>query len=167
LAGPLIVTAELAAADLSRADALRRAHFPPERNHLPAHLTLFHALPPSVEDELRTLLAILANRSAPPARLAGVMDLGGGTALRVDSDALTDIREQIAERFAGCLTAQDAAGWRPHITVQNKVGRAAAQALQASLREEGWPQPLGLRGLELHRYLGGPWEPLGRWRFRG
>ena len=26
---------------------------------------------------------------------------------------------------------------------------------------------LAVKGLGLHRYLGGPWEPLGSWSFRG
>ena len=44
-AAPLILTAELPP-DLHRwATELRRAHFPPERNLLEAHVTLFHALP--------------------------------------------------------------------------------------------------------------------------
>ncbi|HVL29354.1 MAG TPA: 2'-5' RNA ligase family protein, partial [Sphingomicrobium sp.] len=50
---PLIVTAELAAPDLARLDGLRRLYYPPERNRLPAHLTMFRALPPSLEDEAR------------------------------------------------------------------------------------------------------------------
>mgnify|MGYP004351873915 CR=1 FL=1 len=42
---PLILTAQLPA-DLHRwATALRTEHFPPERNYLEAHVTLFHALP--------------------------------------------------------------------------------------------------------------------------
>ena len=53
---PLIVTAELPDDVLAWADGLRRAHFPPERNWLVAHVTLFHALPPSVHDELVRLL---------------------------------------------------------------------------------------------------------------
>ena len=35
-AAPLVVTAELPAPLQARADGLRRAHFPPERNHLAA-----------------------------------------------------------------------------------------------------------------------------------
>ena len=49
MAGALIVTAELGPADFGWLEGLRRAHYPPERNQLPAHLTMFHALPPSAE----------------------------------------------------------------------------------------------------------------------
>jgi hypothetical protein len=39
-----ILTAELDPASFAWLDWLRREHFPPERNLLPAHLTLFHRL---------------------------------------------------------------------------------------------------------------------------
>lgn len=148
-------------------DALRRAHFPPERNVLSAHVTLFHALPPFVEDEARALLAELARAAPPPARLVAVMDLGRGTALRIESPALLALRAQIAERFHGLLTGQDSHTPRLHVTVQNKVDRNAARALQAELDRTFSPEPFAFAGLSLHRYRGGPWEPAGSWRFRG
>ena len=49
---PLIVTAELGT-DFGWLEDLRQRHFPPERNQLRAHLTMFHAIPPSAEAELR------------------------------------------------------------------------------------------------------------------
>ena len=42
---PLILTAQLPDDMHARYTALRDAHFPPERNYLEAHVTLFHALP--------------------------------------------------------------------------------------------------------------------------
>ena len=42
---PLVLTAALDDETFDWLDGLRRRHFPPERNHLAAHLTLFHALP--------------------------------------------------------------------------------------------------------------------------
>ena len=56
MAGPLIVTAELGPEDFAWLNGLRRQHFPPERNQLAAHLTMFHAIPPSAESELRQIL---------------------------------------------------------------------------------------------------------------
>ena len=61
---------------LAWADGLRRAHYPPERNRLRAHVTLFHALPPSSEGEVRRLLGDLSAGPAPEAELAGLMNLG-------------------------------------------------------------------------------------------
>lgn len=167
MAGALILTAELGRQDLAWLDGLRRRHFPPERNQLPAHLTMFHALPPSVETEIRTRLAAATRGRAPAAAIAGLMDLGGGVAFRVVSEDLDSIRESLAEQFHGLLSAQDAHGWRPHVTIQNKAGSREARELKAALERDFQPRPLAVAGLALHRYLGGPWEKLGSWSFRG
>ena len=42
---PLILTLELDERSFAFFGAQRRRYFPPERNFIPAHLTLFHALP--------------------------------------------------------------------------------------------------------------------------
>ena len=165
---PLIITGELPAALQSQTDALRRAHYPPERNVVAAHVTLFFALPPFVEEEARTLLAGLAAAQPPPeARLAQIMDLGSGTAFQIESADLLAIRDQIAEHFHGMLTQQDIHRPRLHVTVQNKVERRDARALQSELAIGFQPQNFRFAGLALHRYQGGPWEPAGRWSFRG
>lgn len=167
MSGALIVTAEIAPHDLAWLDALRRQHYPAERNHLPAHLTMFHALPPSLEQEARHRLALAAARPTPPATIAGLMDLGAGVAFRVVSGDLDRIRDDLSADFHGMLSAQDSGGWRPHVTIQNKVPIRDAQALLQQLQAGFEPRPLGIRGLALHRYLGGPWEALQAWSFRG
>jgi hypothetical protein len=164
---PLIVTAELPQALQSRADQLRRAHYPAERNQLSAHVTLFHALPPSVEDELRDALAAEARAKPPAARLAGVMNLGRGTALPLESAAMLALRERLAERFHGLLTPQDEHAPRLHVTIQNKVAPSVAKALQQQLPAVIEPRDFAFAGLSLHRYRGGPWEFVKRWPFRG
>lgn len=165
---PLIVTA-LLPRDLHRwATALRTRHFPPERNYLEAHVTLFHALPRAYEREIRQVLANEAAALAPvEARLAGVMSLGRGTALRIESMPLLALRDRIAGRFHGLLTAQDSHRPRLHVTVQNKVEPAAAQAVQDELAREVSPRPFAFRGLGLYVYRGGPWELAGEYPFRG
>jgi hypothetical protein len=168
MAGPLIVTAMLADSEQAWFDRLRTAHFPPERNHLRAHLTLFHAIPPMLEDELRQRLAALAAELPPPrADLVGLMNLGGGTAFRIASDDLDAIRAELADAFRGVLTQQDSHGWRPHITVQNKVAAEAARALGEALGRGFTPRPLRLTGLAYDHYAGGPWLPGRRYPFRG
>jgi len=164
---PLIVTAEMAPADLAWLDALRRHHYPAERNQLPAHLTMFHALPPSLEGEARQRLALATKAKAPRAAVAGVMDLGGGVAFRIVSDDLDSIRNDLSDAFHGMLGAQDQGGWRPHVTIQNKVSNREARRLVDALQEGLAPRTLGISGLGLHRYLGGPWETLQVWPFRG
>ncbi len=165
---PFIVTAELPPALHSWADALRQRHFPPERNWLKAHVTLFHAFAPSLHDALMTVLPGLAGQFAPPpARLEGLMDLGRGTALAISSPALLALRQTIAEHFHGALTAQDAHRPRLHITIQNKVDPALAKALQAELAPHLTPSEFRFTGLGLHRYCNPHWETVRTWSFRG
>lgn len=167
MAGALIVTAELGAPDLIWLDGLRRAHYPPDRNQVPAHLTIFHALPPSAELELQSRLKRVAAERPPVARIEGLMDLGGGMAFRVASPDLDRIRDDLAEDLHGLLGAQDAGGWRPHITIQDKVAPRVARALIASLESDFRPRPVQISGLGIHRYAGGPWEGIAVFPFRG
>jgi hypothetical protein len=146
---------------------MRRTHFPPERNQVPAHLTLFHHLPPDVGAELDRRLASYAAGPRPRATIAGIMNLGGGTAFRVDSEGLEHIRDDLAQALRGLLTPQDQAGWRPHITIQNKVEPKEAKRLQQILAASFQPRPLAIKGLASWRYLGGPWEPVKSYTFRG
>ena len=163
---PIIVTALFGKADAAWFDGLRRAHFPPERNQLPAHLTMFHHLAPSLEDELkRRLTDETRGVRAPLARIAGLMSLGNGTAFRIESTGLVDIRDRLVDAFASMLTPQDSAGWRSHVTVQNKVSPAAAKALLLTLEADFTPRPVQIAGLASWWYRGGPWAPLSRHMF--
>jgi hypothetical protein len=163
---PLIVTAEIAPRDFSWLEGLRRAHYPLERNQVPAHLTMFHALPPSAEAELRSRFARIVRGPPPKAIVAGLMDLGGGVAFRIVSTELDMMREELADALHGLLGAQDSGGWRPHITIQNKVAPKVARALKANLEATFQPRPLAIGGLAVHRYAGGPWEPVAAYPFR-
>ncbi|KQN09699.1 hypothetical protein ASE85_01745 [Sphingobium sp. Leaf26] len=167
MSAPIIVTALLGAADFAWADGLRRAHFPPERNVLSAHLTLFHHLPPSALEEIAARLKRLCAGPPPSARLTEVMLLGRGVAFRVDSPALMAMRDDLADAFTGLLTPQDQARPRLHITVQNKVAPDEAKALAASLRQDFHPCPLAIAGLAAWHYRGGPWELAMKAMFRG
>lgn len=165
---PLIIAAELPQDLFSWANQLRAQHYPPHRNQVKAHVTLFRALPPSAEAEIRDSLAALARVYAPvPARLEGVMKMGKGTALEISSPAMITLWEDLADRFFGLLTPQDENVPRLHITVQNKVSIEEAKALQTQLALTVEPREFAFRGLELHAYMSGPWEFLHRWRFRG
>lgn len=166
MAGALIVAAVLGKGDFAALDALRRRHYPAERNLVPAHLTLFRTLPPSAEGEVRRSLSRAAAAEAPSAQIAGVMDLDGGVALRVSSPALEGIREQLADEFHGLLTPQDSGRWRPHVTIQNKVEPRISKRLLREMREAFEPRALSVTGLQLISYDAGNWEPLANWRFR-
>ncbi|MFZ9395866.1 MAG: 2'-5' RNA ligase family protein [Erythrobacter sp.] len=165
---PLIMTAQLPP-DLQREyTALRTRHFPPERNFLDAHVTLFHALPAHYEAEVIAACQSLAAQYGPIAgEVQGLMSLGRGTAIRLVSPGILRIRDELASRFHGLLTSQDQHRPRLHVTIQNKVSPQEARVLLAALEGSVTQQGFAFRGLALHRYRGGPWEPLREFSFRG
>lgn len=164
---PIIVSALFGADDFAWINGLRLRHFPANRNVLDAHLTLFHHLPPSVAPELKDRLAALA-RGSPPAALAhGLINLGRGVAIGIRSPDLAEMRSELASAFSGLLTPQDAAGWRAHVTIQNKVQPSEARELHASLTLNFSPRPINISGLAAWWYRGGPWALLSKHPFRG
>ena len=168
MTAPIIITADMGKTDQAWANGLRRAHFPAERNHVDAHITLFHHLPPSHLPEIKLRLAgLVADYPAPVAFLGDVMLLGKAVAFRVDSPELLSMRAALADSFRGLLIPQDQAQPRLHITVQNKVEMPVAKALHRQLLDSFRPRPLAISGLSAHYYRGGPWEHIGRWSFRG
>ncbi|MFD1959183.1 2'-5' RNA ligase family protein [Novosphingobium panipatense] len=130
----------------------------PERNRLRAHVTLFHALPHSVEDELAAVLGDLARSAPPPARIEGLMKLGAGTALAVESPEMVALHAVVADRMHGLLTQQDAQPLRLHVTIQNKVTTQAARALQAELGPQLQPLSFRFRGFGLYAWEDGLWR---------
>jgi len=155
---PIIITTLFGREDRAWLDADRTAYFPPERNFLSAHLTMFHHLPPSLEGEVRQRLSELAREGAPDARVAGLISLGGGVAYRIESPELEDRRAWLADLWSDVLTPQDRAPWRPHVTIQNKVASDVARALLDKLQGDFRPRPLAIAGFASWWYRGGPWE---------
>lgn len=165
-AAPLIVTARLDRVSQNFFDELRKQHFPPERNYLAAHLTMFHSLPGEAIEDVTVVLKQLTNGTpSPDAEVCGLRSLGNGVAFTICSPGLERVRREIAAAFYGKLTNQDRQGWRPHITIQNKVSPETARDLMANLRAEFQPWTVSPEGLNLWRYDGGPWEFIRYFRF--
>ncbi len=163
---PLILTLALDPDTQAWLEALRQAHFPPARNLIPAHVTLFHALP---GEELAAILAGLAEACASlapcAARIGPPRFLGRGVALEVAAPEVVRLRARLAATWQRWLTLQDRQGWRPHATVQNKVAADRARALHAALAASLPIREARTEGLTLWHYRGGPWEPAGEFRF--
>jgi 2'-5' RNA ligase len=156
---PLILTAHVDEADLEPFDCLRRQHFPPERNVLKAHVTMFHRLPGEYRERIVEALTHVACEAAHvTAAVSGLRHLGAGVAFTIASPELEAIRAELKARFLRWLGPQDMQVWKPHITIQNKVSRAAASSLYAELAQAFHPQPIRITGLDLWQYLGGPWQ---------
>jgi 2'-5' RNA ligase len=163
---PLIVTLLLDDEAQERFDRLRAEHFPPERNHLRAHVTLFHALPGEHLDAVRADLVTAADREAFDVAVTGLRFLGRGVAFTLESAELGALRAELAAAWQPWLTPQDRQRHAPHVTVQNKVEPAVARELHDRLLAGFVPYRVRARGLGLWRYLGGPWEPLAELPFR-
>ena len=153
---PLIVTLKLDPASFARLDSLRRAHFPAALNHIPAHLTLFHHLP---GEHLAQIMDALQSKAPPimALRATGLRKLGRGVALSVEGAERGAWRALLAHGWRDWLTPQDRQGFRPHVTIQNKVEPAAALALYDTLQATLAPFALSGEGVLVWRYLGGPW----------
>ncbi len=163
---PLILTLLMDEAAFARLDGERRQHFPPARNVIPAHVTLFHHLPGEHRATVAAELDALSRATAPfSVAVVGLRPLGRGVAYRLDSPVLAHLRQGLADRFRDWLTPQDVQRFQPHVTIQNKVEPREARALQARLRATFERRPLAIRGLALWRYLGGPWERIERFPF--
>ncbi len=155
---PLIVTAHLDAASFAVLDGLRQRYFPAHLNKIPAHVSLFHALPGlEIEQVAATLAEICADEPRFALWPTGPMSLGRGVALRYESEALSRLHTTLARRFKPWLTAQDRQGFRAHVTIQNKVAPAEARALLRMLTLDVAPV-CRVEGLNLWRYRGGPWD---------
>ncbi|PPQ28559.1 2'-5' RNA ligase family protein [Rhodopila globiformis] len=161
---PLILTLALDPESQARFDALRSAHFPPERRFVGAHVTLFHALPDG-PDIAPALQAEATARAPFPVSVTGLRFLGRGVAFVLGSERLHRLRADLRSRWAARLTPQDRQAWQPHVTIQNKVAPAVAKALHADLAAGFVPFAITAAGLALWRYRDGPWEPVGVFPF--
>ncbi|WP_414472815.1 2'-5' RNA ligase family protein [Microvirga sp. M2] len=164
---PLILTLALDERSFAFLDEKRRRYFPPERNFIPAHLTLFHQLPGERVAAIQDVLErTCRERARFPLSVTGLLSLGRGVAYTLDAPELTGFRSGLAREWAPWLTAQDRQKHRPHVTVQNNVDPKDASDLLARLTAEFVPFEATGIGVDLWWYRGGPWEQVGRSAFR-
>lgn len=150
-----ILTAELDDESFAWLDGLRREHFPPERNLLRAHLTLFHRMSPAQWGRL-------GGFDVPSAPVAILVDspalLGSGVAMRIRSTGLERLRTAARLEMGGQFSRQDNQPWRPHVTVQNKVSGDAARRLNLVLTNDFVQRAGVVTGLLVWEDLDGPWK---------
>ena len=166
MTAPLILTLQMDERSQEHFDRLRELNFPPERNYLRAHLTLFHKLPGEREAEISAeLREICRERELLVLAVTGLRFLGRGVAYELSSPRLSALRQELARSWDPWLGAQDRQGLKPHVTVQNKVSPEQARGLHEELQAAFSPFEVEGLGLSLWRYLGGPWEPAGTYLF--
>lgn len=166
LTAPLILTLALDADSQRFFDALRQQHFPPERNFLQAHLTLFHHLPGAEYAPIcQTLAELAATEALLTLSVASVRFLGRGVAYSLENGRLQALHQQLQATWQPSLTPQDQQKLKPHVTVQNKVDPAVARSLHQEMADSFQPFEATGTGLQLWAYRGGPWEALQTFAF--
>ncbi len=155
---PLVITGLLEPATQRRFEEERRRLFPAGRTQVGAHLTLFHAVPGEHLESVLSVLDAECDNAPLPVRVTGVRSLGRGAAYSLSSPDLDAVHSRLVEAWRPWLTPQDRQPFRPHITVQNKVGLETAKATVAALTAAFVPFATTCDGLRLWRYVGGPWE---------
>jgi hypothetical protein len=154
----LVLTLEMDGESFAALDVLRRRHYAPERNFVPAHVTLFHRLPIERSREIKALLMKMVSGQKPIDIAAGEPKvLESGVAIFLHSPQLNALRDGLAREWSPWLDGQDqAAGYRPHVTVQTTDSEAQARKTVQAVRATRLPRIRGV-GLHLWRYRGGPW----------
>jgi 2'-5' RNA ligase len=159
-----VLTLALDDASQQRFEVERRRYFPPALNRIPAHLTLFHTLPE--EDHTNAALRSLAVRTTIfSVHVSEVRSIGRGVAFAVQSPELLTLHRSLRAAFEQVLSVQDRQGFRPHVVAQNKVTPEVARETLKAFHAEFVPWESQGVGLDLWRYLGGPWEHLERFPF--
>ena len=133
-ANPLVLTLTLDATSQKFLTSLRTKYFPSHRNHLAAHVTLFHAIPAHRQGELEGHLSSVSSGTAPwdvfigdPRKMGnrGVMVTVRDRPSRSITDLhahLIDVLKKGTKEPRDRLTEQDSRhGGRPHVTVLNKA----------------------------------------------
>ena len=155
---PVIITCKFEEEVEEYFNSFRQQYFPAGRNHVKAHLTLFHhiLLPDvSVLDMVKqtTFYAnpfnVLVER---------IVFTGRGVAFVITSNELMHLHKNLQHAFKAILTPQDKQGLWPHITIQNKAPVSESKALAAALQKVFKPFTASVAGLQLFHYLNGPWK---------
>ena len=161
MSGALIVTALLDETSQARFDQERQRYFPVPINFLSAHVTLFHALPGEERESVAHTLSVVCSAHQPAAfETRGLRFLGRGVAYDLHMPEIGAVHAKLAVLWRDWLTPQDRQGFRPHVTVQNKVSPVSARALLEELQAAYVPWQGEVPGLALWRYDGGPWTPI-------
>src|SRR6476660_3770173 len=155
---PLILTLVLDAEAEHFFNELRKQYFPPERNFLAAHLTLFHHLPPDKPKIFDAVTKLCVQQERITLHVTDVVSIGSGVAYKLKSETLQLLHKQLQQQWSPWLIPQDRQTLWPHVTVQNKVAPQVAHELLQNLKKSFVPFEVSGCGLRLWNYLNGPWE---------
>lgn len=159
-----ILTMKLSDSLARSMNEMRERYFPTRLNRIPAHLTLFHALPHSQMEVLEQSIRQTSESMQPFVVSTGKpFRMRKGVGVNVDSGyhRMKEVHRQLQMQWETFLSEQDAGGFRPHWTVMNKVDDAelvdgAFETIGRGLLERN--EEGRALGLDLWRYNRGDWE---------
>ncbi|EKE45719.1 hypothetical protein OCGS_0138 [Oceaniovalibus guishaninsula JLT2003] len=164
----MILTLGFDPGSFARLEPLRQRYFPPSRNFIPVHITLFQQLDPVLLNRIVGDIAFVCDTTPPlPFTARGILDFGGGAAVDLDMPGADPLHDALRRRWRGTLTASDDRRRRWHVTLQNKADRGTALATQAALRAGLVPWDGLADRLILWHYRGGPWERIATFPLTG
>ena len=156
---PLILTAKMDDETFSYFNSLRQKYFPPARNFLDAHITLFHQLPYENLNEIEKIInQIVADQAEIKIEFPKLIKLGSGTAAYIESEELKKLQVKLSAIWESDLIPQDKQGFRPHVTIQNKVSKEIALRTFEILNNDWKPRIGKINGLNLWKYVRPKWE---------
>ena len=163
---PLILTLGVDREAQLRFDGDRKRHFPARLNRIPAHISLFHALPGEQEHSVCEVIAReAASRPAFTLEVHDLMRLGRGVAYAVRAPELDRLHTALRTAWLPMLSRQDQQPFRPHVVIQNKVEPEEAKTLYTRLASSFRSWTVEAESLLLWHYEGGPWRAAGEFRF--
>lgn len=152
---PLILTLKLDEESHAFFNKLRTQYFPPERNYLEAHLTLFHQLPASEPAITDVLKQVCIDTIIFEMEVSSIVSIGNGVAYKVESPELQALHKHLQNRWQQWLIPQDRQKLWPHITIQNKTDAHMANQLINNLKVDFKPFNIHALGFKLWEYQGG------------
>jgi 2'-5' RNA ligase len=161
-----VLTLRFDAVSQQHFEGMRQRYFPPERNLVPAHLTLFHTLP-AIDEIASTLMDTAATTRAFSLAVTGLRSLGGGVTYVLAAPEVQSLHRELSRSFAPHLTLQDQHAFQPHVVIQNKTTGKQAKALLVLLQADFQTFRVEAEGFDLWHYRNGPWELARQFTFRG
>ena len=151
----------------ARLAPLRERHFPPARNFIPVHVTLFQQLPTHEQPRILGDLATEAKTASLPFAATGILDFAGGAAIDLECPEGVVLQQRLRRSWRDILSDSDDRKRKLHVTIQNKTDRDSAKRTQAALRAGFTPWRGFLDRLILWHYRGGPWERIATIALKG
>ncbi|HEY8956793.1 2'-5' RNA ligase family protein [Chitinophaga sp.] len=159
-----ILTLQLDPAATEFFNRMRQQYYPAHANEVAAHLSLFYRLPADEPGIIASLDAMAAQPSFV-LQVNEVQRYANGIAYTLISGELQALHASLQAQWGQWLIPRDRQPLRPHITIMNQVTAFKAQQAHEALKAVFLPFEVTATGVQLWRYLKGPWKLEGTYHF--